>query len=480
MAINMLPDLGAVAYDTVTFDVLKHTKITGTCVYDSSGRTVKYMTYKLEVEGVIVLPDGSQAKNTNTIWQNIRQVLTHPGKGLRYIGRGFGDVRVNVAGFPVRDVNWGPKPNLLYFQPLGGGLSAIIRWEVEFSIPECHCLTSPRSGGTPQATNRPQGSLLEFTYDSNVSYDEDGYAQVILSGTLEIPLTWGNNTRQMQDTVDIYRQQYLNNPPTIDDFKVTGREFKVDKNKKIIEWSYSYAEMAPMGIPFSCTSARGSISVKPEKPIALMPWVVSLRASYVVRKDFPRRHAFLHFMILMMDRISACQFADTPEERNNQQQPNGRGVIPRRNPQNIPAPTTPPAQLFTAIFREIVPVRARTNATVVILTFGYTEGLYEDSREVSFEATWRLVTNFGTIMPASGVWLEVTSEPRLSTDTPWDTDKTIWRTKMADLSGWKGTKPLTQQRPDDLVVDICVCDSQTNPTPPHGFPVTVPARRNQR
>ncbi len=394
MPLNMLPNIGTCSYGNVIFDVLKHTKISSRPVEDSANRTVKYVTHTLTVEGVVVLPDKFGGVGTiDTIWANLRQELETNGLGLVYTGRGFSDVRVNVQGSPVRDVNWGPKPKILEFVPLGQGKSASISWQVEFSIPECHC--AHYSGP------------CEYTFETTLTYDEDFYATLTLSGTLEIALTWqsGVNRRRLADIVDAYRQTWLNNPPAIDDFEVKDRSFKESKDKRRMEWSYTYEEMAPMGKPFHCSKANGSYSVRPIlSKYGLIRWQSSLRCHYVVRKSFPRRSAYLAFLTIMQDRMSATRRGFVPPgftPDNVPQQEGGRNFPGIAFLPNIADPSD-----MIGAYRsfESGPQPTNPNLVPILSNFGFEEGVYDDSKTVSFEASWEYSTTLRALIKVSGAW----------------------------------------------------------------------------
>ncbi len=482
MSIPKLPDVGILQYGPVVFDVLKHTKMGAEFTKDSSKRTVKYVTYTLSVEGVVTIPDGSPASSIDTQMVTLRQQLSTAGLPLRYTGRGFGSLLVNVPGGAVRDVAWGPQPEVMDFQPLGGGRSAMVKWQVKTSLPECSCPNMGRAGSIIPGPGL--GHLLESTWETNLRYDEDGYATVELSGTIEIPLTWlPNGSRALSDIVDSYRLQYLNNPPTIDDFKVKDRSFKTSLDKRVMQWSYTYEEMAPMGIPAGCMKARGSYSVTPAKPFAMVKWNNRLEATYTVRKDFPRRVAYLNFVTILMDRMGAARFATEPTVANPAAAPQQSATATLPLPFRIAIGSI--SNLFSVnVFASWLrgtqsgpnPAAAPVdNRRAILMTFGFTEGLYEDSRQFRFEASWQLTTTFRGILKASGVWQQVTHLPRLTADNPLDTDKTVWRVLMSDLQGWRGNHQLLQTPSNDLVIDLCICDPAVADAP--NYPLPPPARR---
>ncbi len=130
---SILPDVGILFYNGCTFSPLYESNISGRCVKDEAQRTVIYMEYTITVDGYVTMPAG--APDTSATMNNMRQILSKQGGELRYIGRG-NDIEVNVPGGRTKDVKWGPIPEILEFQPLGGGRSAKVKWTVKVHIIE--------------------------------------------------------------------------------------------------------------------------------------------------------------------------------------------------------------------------------------------------------------------------------------------------------------------------------------------------------
>src|SRR5262249_50161345 len=148
---------------------------------------------------------------------------------------------------------------------------------------------------------------------------------------------------------------------------------------------------------------------------------------------------------LLMDRMNQSQFGIVAQiaqpQANQQQQP--PDIVPPR-----PAPTlnrvlNNAAGVYDVILTELAKLAPPAvgapqaglaadakRVKAILLTFSFQEGLYLDSNEVTFEASWRLMTTFRAIFAASGLWRMVTHEPAQAADRPWDTDKTLWRTTM--------------------------------------------------
>src|SRR5262249_11597232 len=114
---GLLPATGELYYNGWTWDSLHHTAIRGVPVYDDANRMVKWIAWSIEVSGFINAGAGATSDNTMA---SLRRDLTNPGKTFRYNNKGFGALVVNdPSSGNVWDVNWGPKPTLFDFKPIG-------------------------------------------------------------------------------------------------------------------------------------------------------------------------------------------------------------------------------------------------------------------------------------------------------------------------------------------------------------------------
>jgi hypothetical protein len=77
----------------------------------------------------------------------------------------------------------------------------------------------------------------------------------------------------------------------------------------------------------------------------------------------------------------------------------------------------------------------------LLIDFGFDEGMYLDSKTVTFHASWRLVTTFSHILLASGLWTKVDEK-----------GKVLWATTLAEVSGSQSWLP-NKARPD-VIVDL--------------------------
>lgn len=442
---STVPDIGTLSYNNCIFSPLFETTVSGAVVKDNAGRTTKYMEYTITADGYVTLPAG-QASIAGTMG-NLRALLTQQGGTLYYAGRGC-DIIVNAGGAsPVTgraDLVWGPVPELLEFQPLGGGLSAKVKWQCKTRIPEV-----PPKNVSIGTEGSIAGPLLQFNYETSVSYSEDGYSSLTVKGTLEIPLTRtpAQTSRVLMITVDNYRA-FLNRRVfdhlDLSRFRITKRDFAVSRDKRTMEWNFAAEEKPYMDLPPDCTIARGNYSVRPAKSgMGLATWLCTLRATYTVRAGQPRRLAWLAFLALLRVRMLESR------------------LVPNLAQQ--PAPPPPPTQaehaatgvgvaadilglkFFASLFAGQAKAVAKAR-TAFLMDLSFDEGLYLDSKTTSISATWRLNSQFDYIMLGSGLWAKL----------PEDTVglSNVWATSVKDIMGSQSWLPNKLDPSLDIIVDF--------------------------
>lgn len=433
-----LPDVGALSYNGCSFSPLFATNVSGACVKDEARRTTMYMQYVIEVDGYVTMPNG--ATSIAPTMKNLERLLTAQGGHLVYEGRGL-DLNVNPNGGGDRDVAWGPVPELLGFQPLGGGRSAKVTWKVTVRVPVVKRGTAGAKGGLA-------GRLLQFNYETSVGYGEDGYSNISIRGILEIPLTRQPNqrTRTLTETADDYRsiiEDRIMAGIDLERFRVTRRNFPLSRDKRVLTWDFEAEEKGYMDLPPDCPMARGSYSVRPAKSgMGLCNWLCTLRATYTVRHDRPRRTAWGAFLLLLRLRMAASENAPVIDASGNQNPP--RGNLVKRVIKATLFGTAANAGLewMDAMQKTINNVKSRA----LLIDFNIDEGLYLDSRTISFSASWRLITPFSHILLASGVWTKVPERDAI--------DKNVWATSIRDIQGHKSWLPNKVDPKLDIIVDF--------------------------
>lgn len=434
---STLQDVGLLSYNGCKFSPLFETRLVGTAVKDGAARTVKLVDYLLTADGYVTLPDG--ANDISPTMANLRTLLTAQSGQLTYTGRGA-DIVINpFGGQPgTFDVAWGPVPELIDFQPLGAGRSAKVQWQVKFRIPEIKAAQvnnlKTKLGETIALT--PEIPLLQFVYDAAVSYSEDHFSSISVTGTLEIALNrqTSQGTRTVAHTADAYRPEIARRIMAgvdLSRFRVTKRDFNTSRDKRTLEWSFSLEELPYMKLPVGCTVARGNYSVRPARSGAgLVLWLCALRSTYTVRSDYTRRSAWFNFLALLRLRMNQSQRAPDFKDQNPQRGRGGDNDLERRIIQGNIA-----ALRMTAIGDALLDSVKDSGKSLkeilegpkcVLIDLSYDEGMYLDSKTISFSATWRLVTTLSHILLASGLWTKLPEEDAAGRD--------LWATTIEEVS----------------------------------------------
>ena len=432
---STLPDVGTLSYNGCIFSPLFATSISGIHVKDNANRTVKYMEYTLTADGYVTLPTGHSSINTTT--RGMRELLEAQAGELVYRGRGF-DLIIGPST-SHKDAVWGPVPEVLDFQPLGTGKSAKIKWQVKVRLPK-------------ERLSQSESDLLQFNAETVVTYNEDGFSFMSVKGTMEIPLTrTGRQTnRTLTNTVDDFRNE-LNARifNGIDDtrFRTVRRDFNISRDKRTMEFDVLVEEKPYMDMPPDCFVARGTYSVRPARSgMGLCNWLCTLRATYTIRADRPRRTAWLAFLALLRLRMAEAEFGNVVPlaADENEQNPGVSGVIRV----GIAAAIDP--RLGTAAFwSETLRLQNRliVRATkALLIDFSFDEGLYLDSKTTSFSATWRIITTFSHILIASGLWKKVPERTQQG--------ENVWALSMRDVTGATTYLPNFIDPTLDVIVDF--------------------------
>ena len=461
---STLPDTGVLSYNGCIFSPLFYTSVSGAMVKDNANRTIKYMKYVLSADGYVTLPAG--AASVNGVMGVLKELLTKQAGTLVYQGRGF-DLVINPAGPGGRkDAAWGPIPELLEFQPLGGGKSAKVQWKVTVCVPEVPLSTSTDFRTDPRG-RITAGRVLQFNYETGVDYAEDGYSSLSIRGTLEVPMTRTptQTTRTLTYSADSFRQYIeaqIGAGIDLSRFRITHRKFDVSRDKRTLEWEFVAEEKPYMDMPPDCSIARGTYNVRPAKAgMGLVEWLCTLRATYVVRGDRPRRVAWLAFLALLRLRMAESRLGNVPLVQGGLQNP------PSYVPSPIPGPVGPIYDALRGAGRfwsDTMKNRNRLTSesrNAWLIDFSFDEGLNLDSKTISFSATWRMITTFSHILIASGLWKKLPEDHSAAGSVigggalvGLGRGGNIWATSMRDVSGSQSWMPNRLDPSLDIIVDF--------------------------
>lgn len=442
---TLLADVGVCSYNGCTFSPFFVTNISGVAVKDEARRTVKYVQYFLEVDGYVTM-DPTFTGNTppfgvgnvppgglSPTMKALEFALTAQGGALTYTGRGF-DLVVNKAGVggtfngDQRDVAWGPIPELLEFQPLGGGMSAKVRWRVTVNL--------VNTKHTP--TSAP--ALLQFNCETSVTYGEDYYSTMTVRGTMEIPLTrTAQGDRTLTATVDNFRNQLnLRIFPGIDltRFRVTNREYPVSRDKRTMEFNITVEEKPYMDLPPDATVARGNYTVRPfSAGMGLQKWQCNLDVTYTICPGRPRRVAYVMFLCLVRERMRYSVIAN--DLLHGQ---------PYTVTWKAPNYTNPIDFWDQMLANQEAILPDKKYMTAILDHFSIDEGVYLNSKTIGFSAGWWFTSSFADVLTASGVWRKIQEKDPQNNN--------LWAVAMANVSGYQSWYDDTLDPKLDVVVDF--------------------------
>ncbi len=164
---------GELAYNGVEFSGLFRSRVRGRRIPDRANRTTKWVEYTIEARGYVTASPGYGGAANATTDQEMetkRQALMATGGELQYEDKGFGtSFHVNGSG-TMKDANWGPKPLLISFDPVGNDQAALVEWQCVTCVPEC-------SGANYEG-------IADYSYETSYSIDQDAYTTRMISGML--------------------------------------------------------------------------------------------------------------------------------------------------------------------------------------------------------------------------------------------------------------------------------------------------------
>ena len=191
-----LTAVGTLSYNGYTFDGASTVTARSTFVKDDAGRTVIGHEISLTVTATITA--GGNATDASLL--NIRALLSKQGAELKFINRGFGtDIWVNrIGGGGLRDMRWGPIPEILEWESIGSSQACEIVWTVKTFIPVCDTYGQHVTKG-----------LMALNYEASFQISR-GFTTRTISGYLEIAQTrtpgFGPaGGRGVPDCADLYR-----------------------------------------------------------------------------------------------------------------------------------------------------------------------------------------------------------------------------------------------------------------------------------
>lgn len=197
MASHMAP-LGVLKYQaengqSVTFPGETHCSISSKVIKTSDGRGVKYVEHTLTATGWVYSADLVSSSGTvDNAFALARKILSQSGGKLTITGKGFGDYRINYNSATDRDINFGPHPEVVEWEPFGN-VSCRFTWVCVFRLPW-------------KDSAYTRGGILDYSWTTTYDYDEQGFCTRTTNGELEIAAT-----REIAGDTRISRLQNIEN-----------------------------------------------------------------------------------------------------------------------------------------------------------------------------------------------------------------------------------------------------------------------------
>ncbi len=174
--INCSSDFLPIKYGTFSFqNIATKTSVNVTPVKSDDGISIKYYQSVFEIEMVITNTDG-----TDDDLDIVKSALLVRGADFEFKNRGFGTT-VNLGpATPYRDINFGPIPQILTWQPLGGSLACRVVWRLEAHTTACPIVADTSVESANQFT------IVSLVEDNEISFDEEGAATITTTGSIEV------------------------------------------------------------------------------------------------------------------------------------------------------------------------------------------------------------------------------------------------------------------------------------------------------
>ncbi|MEL7336614.1 MAG: hypothetical protein AAFN70_10485, partial [Planctomycetota bacterium] len=238
-----MSDHGILKYNGYTFGPHSHVRIETTMVESDDGRTISHHKHLITVQAIITPNDGQTS--TDQSLESIRNTLSVQGQHLVVQGKGWGDIDVNGASTGLRDVEFGPKPKVIRWTPVGHDQAAEITWQVETCVPACEDGISV--------------GIMGFVFEMSFALNRKGYTTRTVNGHLKIAMT--RSGRNIPDTADAYRDQI--NVVGPDNFRRDRQDFRLSSDKRTLNFSIVDSEIESRNpYPAGCTEIRAEHSVE--------------------------------------------------------------------------------------------------------------------------------------------------------------------------------------------------------------------------
>lgn len=277
--------LGNASYGGHDFTAKARTRMRVENVYTDSGQDVTHRKLIWEISDYVSVESGT----TDGDFDTLKQKLERPRQAFTYTGRGAGVHSINVSS--MNDVDMGPKPKIVAWNPVGASMALHFIWTVEM------CVLPPCASGSSVIT----AGIKAWETDVEVEIDKYLRSRITYSGYIEIiQNTASTDSLEKSDYADFYRGVLgLECPPG---FQPAGDEFRQGPIGNRLRFRVSYKEMYEI-LPPGILEGRGKHKIKNATSKTTCQWMTTLSCSFVVADPDHKELAFNAFMTILSNKM---------------------------------------------------------------------------------------------------------------------------------------------------------------------------------
>lgn len=285
-----------VKYNGFTFPDRSNIRVNSNFVYDGAGRTVIGTRYVLTISTIITDEAAtiSNLRTSGSIVADIRKRLALPGKTLEIHHDGFavGPLQINLGQSNPRDIEWGPKPRVLSWVPIGDTMSCEVVWECEFMLKEC--------------SENGHDGVKEFNYSVAFSLDSMGFTIRRISGFISIANTrkdGGTTDNTLGDNIDNYRDFIVIEKPS--NFMRTTADWEVSEDRSSARFTIVDAEIRTGNVyPQDVVSIRGTHRVAWNRQSSISKIYNTISLTIELIPNVPKVRAWMIFRAIVQQRMA--------------------------------------------------------------------------------------------------------------------------------------------------------------------------------
>jgi hypothetical protein len=410
-------------------------------VMDDSGRVLKYLRMKLQLEcfifkGVEIpsssgwtaltyTPPTGTTSTTSALdsdFEIIRQRLMEPGQKLRFVAHGVGDISIQDG--ETFDVDNGPKPFVLACNPYGTKL-VYIKWEVTSAFANC-----------TEVTGQPGlATVVQFPFSVDFNVTSQGLSKRVITGKLEVPLSLLPDATSpragVSNVFDLnsYRERIAKTFPLLRQFH-REQSYDVSTDRKTIGFMITDTEINS-DFAYGPGCYQEDVTLSSSSTLyggGFVNWNTNLSGTIELMAGYSKSFAFAEiarlFAIYFTKRsVLGEQLSSSSNEKSESEVAGGK----------VPS-------------------------IGILIGLSFSEELF--GRTVSFEISWTLITTIQTLFKASGIFFPVdeTNSKRIE---GWNK----WRIQVGNvISDGGGYQDLQFNQQDDIIVSLCIAWPNSPPS----------------